>query len=426
MSENSSTGTSPTLPTDGAWDATLSLLREGYHFIPNRCRRLDSDIFRTRLTLTDVICMQGPRAAELFYGDAPLTRRQAMPQTVLRLLQDKGSVQQLDGAAHRHRKALFVSILTAPHQVERLSRIFQEEWIARLSFWQKQKQVVLFDEVNLILTRAACRWAGVPTDDDHAMTGELSGMIEHAGHFRPSTLAALWRRRHTERHVRKLVEQIRSGRLASENDLPIHRIATFRDMDGEALSAQTAAVEMINMLRPIVAVGRFVTFAAMELHKKPEWKALLNEAPDEALERFAEEIRRVSPFFPFVGARTREEVRWRGHVFPKGQWLLLDLYGTTHDPQLFPKPEEIELQRCLSWRDQGYDFIPQGAGKVATSHRCPGEMVTVELLKQSVRHLIGDMDYRVPRQNFSVKMNRVPTLPESGFVMEEVRARPRN
>ncbi|MDY6964192.1 MAG: cytochrome P450, partial [Pseudomonadota bacterium] len=95
------TGTKPpqaaAIPTDGAWDATLSLLREGYHFIPNRCRRLESEIFRTRLTLTEVICMQGPRAAELFYGNAALTRQGSMPQTVLRLLQDKGSVQQQDG-----------------------------------------------------------------------------------------------------------------------------------------------------------------------------------------------------------------------------------------------------------------------------------------------------------------------------------------
>ncbi|MFN7026404.1 MAG: cytochrome P450, partial [Pseudorhizobium sp.] len=250
MSANSSARTSTTLPTDGAWDATVSLLREGYHFIPNRCRRLGSDIFRTRLTLTDVICMQGPQAAELFYGDAPLTRRQAMPQTVLRLLQDKGSVQQLDGVAHRHRKALFISILTAPEQAERLSQIFQEEWLARLSFWQKQKRVVLFEEVNLILTRAACRWAGVPIGDSHAMATELAGMVEHAGHFRLATFAALWRRRRTERHVRKLVEQIRLGDVDVASDMPVRRVAAFRDIDGQMLSAEAAAVEIINMLRP--------------------------------------------------------------------------------------------------------------------------------------------------------------------------------
>lgn len=50
-------------------------------------------------------------------------------------------------------------------------------------------------------------------------------------------------------------------------------------------------------------------------------------------------------------------------------------------------------------------------------------MITVELLKQSVRHLTEDMDYRVPQQDLSVKMNRVPALPDSGFVIEQVKAR---
>ena len=43
-------------------------------------------------------------------------------------------------------------------------------------------------------------------------------------------------------------------------------------------------------------------------------------------------------------------------------------------------------------------------------------------MKEAVRLLCREMHYRVPEQDFSVKMNRIPALPESGFVMEEVRA----
>ncbi|MCJ8519631.1 fatty-acid peroxygenase [Pseudorhizobium tarimense] len=420
MSENASS--SPAIPSDGAWDATLSLLREGYHFIPNRCRRLGTDIFRTRLTLTDVICMQGPQAAELFYGQAPLTRQQSMPQTVLRLLQDKGSVQQLDGDQHRHRKGLFISILMAPGQVERLANIFREEWLARLASWEAQERVVLIDEVNLILTRAVCRWTGVPVRDDAEMTTELAGMVEHAGHFRPATVAALWRRRRTERWSRELVQQVRSGALPLEPEIPLHRVATFVDMDGKPLTVEEAAVELINILRPVVAVGRFIVFAALQLHEQPEQTADLKD--DQQLEAFAEEVRRKSPFFPFVGARVKEEISWHGHLLPKGQWLLLDLYGTTHAPDLFPEPDRFRTDRAISWRDQDYEFIPQGAGQAAVTHRCPGETITVELLKQSVRLLMESMHYTVPPQDLSVEMNRVPALPDSGFVIEEIKARP--
>jgi fatty-acid peroxygenase len=421
------TGTEPSraaaIPVDGAWDATFSLLREGYHFIPNRCQRLGSDIFRSRLTLTEVICMQGPRAAELFYGNAALTRQGSMPQTVLRLLQDKGSVQQQDGETHRHRKSLFVAMLMAPDRVGRLTAIFRSEWHAQLRHWQDRDQIVLIDEVNRILARAVCQWAGIPIGDSDETTTELAGMVEHAGHFRPRTIAALWRRRRIEHHVRQMVEDVRSGHLPTDPDSPVHQIATFRDLDGQQLTAEVAAVEVLNVLRPVVAIGRFIVFAALRLHQKSNSAETFRNGGDENLEGFAEEVRRSSPFFPFVGARVKENIEWQGHALPKGQWLLLDLYGTTHDPQLFPQPREFDPEREISWRDQGFDFIPQGAGPVATTHRCPGEMITVELLKESIRLLCREMDYRVPQQNLSVRMNRVPALPESGFVMTDVRAR---
>lgn len=70
-------------------DSTLALLSEGYEFIPRRCRRNRSDIFETRLMLTKAICMTGQEAAEVFYKPGRFTRKGALPQTTLRLLQDR-------------------------------------------------------------------------------------------------------------------------------------------------------------------------------------------------------------------------------------------------------------------------------------------------------------------------------------------------
>jgi fatty-acid peroxygenase len=47
------------LPRDRSPDGSLALLREGYAFIPSRCRALGTDAFRTRLVLTPVVGMQG-------------------------------------------------------------------------------------------------------------------------------------------------------------------------------------------------------------------------------------------------------------------------------------------------------------------------------------------------------------------------------
>lgn len=45
----------PSMPRDQALDSTIALLNEGYAFIPNRCRRYQTDIFETRLLLQKTI-----------------------------------------------------------------------------------------------------------------------------------------------------------------------------------------------------------------------------------------------------------------------------------------------------------------------------------------------------------------------------------
>ena len=54
-------------PRDPAPDATLALLRRGYRFIPERCRRLGADAFETRLMLARAVCCSGEDAARMFY-----------------------------------------------------------------------------------------------------------------------------------------------------------------------------------------------------------------------------------------------------------------------------------------------------------------------------------------------------------------------
>ncbi|MBV8672326.1 MAG: hypothetical protein JOZ33_02730, partial [Acidobacteriaceae bacterium] len=86
------------IPRDTAWDNTVPLLfTEGYRFITNRCHRLGSDVFATRVMLRPVVCMQGAEAAQQFYHPERFTRRGALPLFAFKLIQDLGSVMALDG-----------------------------------------------------------------------------------------------------------------------------------------------------------------------------------------------------------------------------------------------------------------------------------------------------------------------------------------
>lgn len=410
------------IPVVAGIDHTLAFLREGYAFISNRCDALQTDFFRARLMFRPVICARGASAAEMVYGGERFTRRGALPPTVLRLLQDKGSVQQLDGAAHRHRKTLFVDLLMNREAEAEFVDLFRAEWLAALDRWTQQPSIVLFDEVNLVLTRAVCRWMGIPLAEkgDRAMARELVSMIENAGSVGPGVILALLRRRRTERFVRGIIEALR-GQGAGQAASPIAQIANFRDSDGERLSVEAAAVEALNILRPTVAIGRFIMFAAMALADNPGWRARLRGADEPLYECFAEEVRRLYPFFPVVGGIARRDFDWAGHRFAEGDWVLLDLYGTTHCPRLFPEPHAFDPRRDQSWRRQDHALVPQGAGDTSGSHRCPGEQFTVAAMRAATRLLVEEMAYVVPEQDLEMPLDRIPARPRSGMILAGIR-----
>ena len=397
-------------------DSSVTLLWEGYRFGTRRFARAGSDLFDTRLMLTRATFTYGEEAARHFYTPDRLTRKGALPLPTLALLQDLGSVQVLDGAAHRHRKAMFLSMMT-PAALDDLSRLFERHWREAERRWALQEQVVLLDAVHQVLCRTVCEWSGVPLPEEDVpqRTRQLVSMFEGAGAFGPRNWRGQLRRHSAEQWVRDLVEQVRGGRLNVAEGRPLHVVATHRGLDGELLSTAGAAVELINVLRPTVAIGRFIVFAALALHQHPEQRAGLTD--DEAVRRFAQEVRRFYAFFPVVGGRVVEEFAWRDRTFRRGEWLLLDLYATNHDARIWGDPEVFRPQRFRERTQGPFDLVPQGGGDHATTHRCAGEWPTVRLLERAVA-LLAALPHNVPPQDLTVDLTHMPTSPRSGMVVQ--------
>jgi fatty-acid peroxygenase len=313
-------------PRDPQRDSTAAFLAEGYTFISTRCDRLQSDVFEARLMLQTVFCTRGKEAARMFYVPGRFTRGGAIPVTALKLLQAFGSVQQLDGDAHRHRKRLFISLLMTPARVRELVDIVASEWRTRTEAWQSKRDVTLHDEAREILCRGVCAWAGVllPRQDVARRAREFGEMIDASGSVGPRNWRAQRLRRETEQWIERIIKDIRAGRLVMAATRPAHTIAWHRDADGKLLSTRTAAVELINLIRPTVAVARFITFAALALHEHPESARELEEdGGEQRLDSFVQEVRRFYPFFPAIGGRALNEFDWRGHRFTRGTWVLL-------------------------------------------------------------------------------------------------------
>jgi fatty-acid peroxygenase len=401
-------------------DTTVKLLHDGYRFIGNQCDALETDSFFTRLVGRRALCLRGESASAFFYDGNRFTRSGAMPPTTVRLLQDLGSVQTLDDEAHHHRKALFRSILD-DEVMQSLALQFDDAWTAQSARWQAGQEINLLHESRRLLTIASCRWAGIPESAINvaARTAELGAMVDGAGSFGPKLVRGLLRRQRTERWATSLIERQRTAPLA-EDDTPLAVLAAYRDEQGRELPSDIAAVELINLLRPTVAVSNFIVFAALALQSYPEMRAWLLADRETRLVPFVQEVRRYYPFFPFVAGVLREADHWQGHRLEAGTWVILDLYGTNHHPDLWTDPDLFQPQRFVEWVPNPYTLIPQGAGDYDTGHRCPGEPSTITLIATAVERLL-DLPYAMPPQDLTLRFNQFPALPRSGFKLIPIR-----
>lgn len=412
----------PDIPRDLQAESSLSLLSEGYSFMPSRCQRLGSDIFQVRLLLQNTICMSGEEAARIFYDEQLFERQHAAPRMLQKTLFGQGGVQGLDGEAHRHRKRLFMSLLT-DDAVAELVRLSETHWQAAIETWQRSDRIVLMPEVQAILTRSVCEWAGVPLAEGEVLLrrDQLAAMIDGAGGIGARHLRARKARKEAENWMIGLISRVRAGELQVDETRALAVVARYLDLGGKALDERAAAVEMLNLLRPTVAVTRFIIYAALELLAHPEWQQRL-QRDDAALEPFAQEVRRLHAFFPFTAARVRKDFEWRGYHFPKGTRVLLDLYGTNRDSRLWTEPEAFRPERFATWDGSAFNFITQGGGDAATGHRCPGEPLAISLLMSALRMLTRRMTYAVPAQDLRMDASRMPAQPESLLIIEDVRS----
>ncbi|WP_400243616.1 cytochrome P450 [Niallia sp. JL1B1071] len=410
------------IPSEKGIDKTVTLLKEGYLFINKRMDKYKTDIFKVRLLGQQVICIRGEEAVKVFYDTEKFQRKGAAPMRVQQSLFGKNAIQSLDGEKHLHRKLLFMSLLTPAHQ-QKLAALTTEYLADVMKQWENADQVVLFDEMKHLLCKVACQWAGVPlTETEVTERGDdFIAMVYAFGTIGPEHWKGRMARNRAERWIRDLMENVRNGKVETEQGTALHEMAFYKKMDGTQLDTQMAAIELINVLRPIVAISTFITFAALAMHQYVEEKEKLRYADNHYIEMFIHEVRRYYPFGPFLGARVRNNFTWSGHSFQKGTLVLLDIYGTNHDNRLWENPNQFNPGRFENWKGGLFDFIPQGGGDPAKGHRCPGEGVTVELMKEVLRALSTKMEYDVPNQDLQYNLSKMPTLPKSGFIMNNIK-----
>ncbi|MEV1131126.1 cytochrome P450 [Agromyces sp. NPDC049794] len=405
-----------TIPRSKAIDDSYAFVRDGYLYGDRRFRRLGSDVFTARLAGRPVTVMFGAEAVGIFYEGERFSRDRAMPASVRHLLQDEGSVQALEGSPHRHRKSMFMQMLE-PASIDELVSRFDAEWSAAGRRYAG-RTVSLYDVTVDALTRTVVGWCGIPLHavDLPELGGALAAMVDRAGSFGPVNWLARARRRRVEQWAAELILDVRRGRLEVASGSPVEQLALATDVDGTLLPEDIAAVELLNVLRPTVAVSRYLVFTAHAMHHHPDWRSRVT-TDHEMAGHFANEVRRRYPFFPLIAGTVQRPFEWRGRDFEPGEWVILDLYATNHDKRLWSERNQFRPERFERWSGDPNTLVSQGGGDAATGHRCPGEAATIALTTRFAELIAPEPPFTVPAQDLRISLRRIPALPQDRFLV---------
>ncbi|WP_445258998.1 cytochrome P450 [Nocardioides aurantiacus] len=393
-----------------------TLLRHGYDAVARtRAAAGGGAWFEARMLGRRALVVCGEEGVRTFYDPGLVTRRGAIPAPLRLLLFGRGAVHGLDGDRHRQRKQLFLDVVDR-ESTERLAREVSDTLLRRMATWDGQDRVHLYDVLVEVYGAAVLRWAGIDVDaeEERRTSHDLATIVDAFGVRGTSYLRGYLARHRANRWARRLVREERA------RDRPTTGTVLGRVAAERGLSDAVAAVELLNVLRPTVAVAYFGAFAAHALELRPDWRDRCAAGDPADLWAFGHEVRRLYPFVPLLPGRLLRRLVWQGRSFPRGSFMVLDVQGTNRDPARWDRPGEFDPARFVGREPGAFDYVPQGGGDPAHGHRCPGEPLAVGILEVTVREL-ARTSFRLEPDSRAVPLRRVPSLPAHGVELRDVR-----
>jgi fatty-acid peroxygenase len=389
-------------------DLGILLARHGYDAVArDRTARGGADTYVSRLLGRRTVVLGDPDGARAFYDESLARRAGAVPPPLAWLLFGRGAVHGMDGTEHRDRKRLLLDVLD-PDGLHSLVDEVRGALVTRAGGWVG-REVDLHRELVSVYGAATLHWAGLDVTRREAdlVSRRLAEIVDGFGFAGPAYVRGWRARRWAERWARTAVRDARDGRTSPVTGSALQMIAAT-DLD-----ERQAAVELLNVLRPTVAVSWLGCFAGLALASVPaEERARL--VPQEAVHEryaFAQEVRRTSPFVPALTALAVRGTEVSGVRVRPGDRLVLDVIGIDHHESRWPAPRLFDADRFLDHdevaAESAFDLVPQGGGH-PSGHRCPGESLTLRLLSETIRVLAG-LDLEVVPG--ATDATRMPTLP---------------
>lgn len=399
-------------------------LKPSYTLLQEARDEANAPVVKVKALTKEVIAIYGKKAAEIFYNPKNFKREGAMPEVVLNTLFGQGGVQTLDGEEHRHRKNTFMDLMT-PERIDAYHDILDKKMTA--AFEAEQGTFDLFSLSRRVLFAAVTEWAGINLDDlseeeiDDLSKYQIS-MISTSFTSPGEHIKGISDRKKSEKWAQRLIKEARENPVPGKEDVALYAFAEATDLEGELLPVEVAAVELLNIIRPTLALTVWAALMGHALFSQDDIYNELKGDFDRLQDSFIQELRRYYPFFPMLPAISLQEVEVDGYIIPEDSWVALDIYGTNHDPRHIENPEIFKVDRYvdnakdISYEEE-YEMIAQGGGDFRSMHRCAGEWITLHTLRVLSDHLVNKFDFTIPDQDFEIALDQFPTYPKDGVLL---------
>ena len=352
---------------------------KGYNLLGELRKEADSPVVKGKFLTKEFITVYGEEAARKFYDPTKFKREGAMPKPIIKTLFGEKGVQTLDGKAHQHRKNYFMDLMT-PERMDDYRKILDRNLTEKLDTIHGEFE--LFDIANDVLFKSITEWSGINLSEYNEekieqLANDQISMISGAVTSPKDHLKGIADRKESEEWAQELIKEARKNPVPGKEKLALYTFAQAKDLDGELLPVEVAAVELLNIIRPTVALTVWIALMGHALFEENQYSKLKADFRYRLQDSFIEEMRRYYPFFPMLPAIAIDDVEIDGYHIPKDSWVILDLYGTNHDVRTIDHPGSFDITRYegrtkeISYEEE-YEMIAQGGGKFREMHRCAG------------------------------------------------------
>ena len=200
-------------------------------------------------------------------------------------------------------------------------------------------------------------------------------------------------------------------------------ILWFAGFSNVASTSMSMSFEMglDNSIRDRLVAEQDTIVATANGNKDVKYEQLSKEMP--LLDSYILEILRIRPPSMVLGRKVAKDIEVFGHFVPKDTLVFFDINAAQRDPNIFPSPDEIVIDRFVKYEGKPKPPAVLTFGAPGSPHYCIGAALAKVMMKTTIATLLRDYSYTLDKRQ-SKEYRSVPDMsPKSGVVLEKFERR---